>query len=344
MVVLNGSDIDVSKLEMADIIDREVLQKFLDNFALGFNCAAVSVGRDGEEFTRPSHYRPFCANYVHASDVGDARCAACHKEFGQQATARRRPYIAQCHAGLIDFAAPILVEGELIGTLLGGQILDKPADENKISRVASEIGVDQEGLVAASRKVDVVEMKTVEAAAEVLYVVSNALAQSGYNRIKTDVMAQGLANNFIQISSSVERLAQDAQSISGNQSALVEQIHDVGVNVKEIASVLKSITKIADQTRILGMNASIEAARFGVEGKAFAVVAEEIRNLADSTKATVSSIDTISEKVENSIQKTVDNANNTLETTSQQSASMEELSAAVQNTVGLAEMLHNLHS
>ncbi len=342
MVIMNDLTVDVTQLELQDLIDKSVLQRFLDNFALGFNCAAVSVGRNGEEFTKPSYYRPFCANYIHASDIGDARCAACHKEFGQKAAAMNRPYISTCHAGLIDFSAPVLIEGELIGTILGGQILSSPADETKIRKVAEDINVSSDSLIEAANQIDIVPQKTIEAAAEVLYIVVNALAQNGYNRIKAGLLSSELANGFIQISSTIEELAASAQSITGNQSVLVNEIQTVGEDIKSISSVLKSLTKIADQTRILGINASIEAARLGHEGKAFAVVAEEIRRLADTTKTTVISIDSLKESIEKSLTSTTETANITLGTTSQQSAAMEELSATVQNSTGLAEQLREI--
>lgn len=342
MVIMNNLTVDVTQLELQDLIDKSVLQRFLDNFALGFNCAAVSVGRNGEEFTKPSYYRPFCANYIHASDIGDARCAACHKEFGQKAAAMNRPYISTCHAGLIDFSAPVLIEGELIGTILGGQILSNPVDETKIREVAEDINIRPDSLIEAANQIDIVPQKTIEAAAEVLYIVVNALAQNGYNRIKAGLLSSELANGFIQISSTIEELAASAQSITGNQSVLVNEIQTVGENIESISSVLKSLTKIADQTRILGINASIEAARLGHEGKAFAVVAEEIRRLADTTKTTVISIDSLKENIEKSLNSTTETANITLSTTSQQSAAMEELSATVQSSTGLAEQLREI--
>ena len=342
MISVIGSQIDMSKLALGDIIDVNVLQNFLDNFAIGFNCAAVSVGRQGEEFTKPSYYRPFCSNYIHASKIGDERCAQCHNEFGRKAIALGRPYIDQCHAGLVDFSAPVIIKGEHIGTVLGGQILDKPANEGTIRRVAGEIGVDSDGLWEATNQIDIVPKRTIEAAAQVLYIVVNALAQSGFSRIETEYLSSSLASNFIQISSTVEALANDSQTISENQSELVNEINQIRLNISEITKVLKSITRIADQTTILGINASIEAAHIGYAGKGFNVVAEEIRRLSDTTKQTVASINTINEQVDKSIQTTMKSANKTLETTSNQSASMEELAATVQNSVSIAENLSEL--
>ena len=342
MISVIDSHIDMSKLELGDIIDVNILQNFLDNFAIGFNCAAVSVGRRGEEFTKPSHYRPFCSNFIHASKIGDDRCAVCHNDFGRKAISQGRPYIGQCHAGLVDFSAPVIIKGEHIGTVLGGQILDKKPDEISIRRVSSEIGVNGDGLWEAAKQIDIVPMKTVQAAAQVLYIVVNALAQSGFNRIETEILSSGMADNFIQLSSTIEELSADSQSITANQSELVNEINQININIGEITKVLKSIKRIADQTNILGVNASIEAAHIGQAGKGFAVVAEEIRRLADTTKETVDSIDKINEVIGLSISTTTTSANKTLQTTSNQSAAMEELAATVQNSVSLAENLRDL--
>jgi len=342
MIAFKDSKIDMSKLELGDILDVNVLQNFLDNFAVGFNCAAVSVGRNGEEFTRPSHYRPFCSNYIHVSSIGDSRCAVCHNDFGRKSIAQGRPYIGQCHAGLVDFAAPVIINGEHLGTVLGGQILEKQPDEPVIRRVADEIGVNGDGLWEAAKEVDIVPMKTIEAAAEVLHIVVNALAQSGYNRIETDNLSSSLADNFIQISSTIEELSADSQTITASQSALASEIEQIRGNIIEINKVLRSIKRIADQTTILGINASIEAAHIGNEGKGFAVVAEEIRNLSNSTKQTVESVDRISDTIGKSIDTTMNSADRTLETTNNQAAAMEALSATVMNSVALAEELRDL--
>jgi ligand-binding sensor protein/archaellum component FlaC len=309
---------------------------------MGFHCAAVSVGRRGEEFTRPSHYRPFCSNYIHASKVGDERCAVCHNDFGRKAISQGGPYVGQCHAGLVDFAAPVIIKGEHIGTVLGGQILDKPADERTIRKVAGEIGVSSDGLWSAAEQIDIVEMSTIQAAAQVLYIVVNALAQSGFNHIETEILSSNLADNFMQISSTIEELSTDSQSITAHQSELVKEINQIHDNINQITTVLNSITKIATQTTILGLNASIEAAHIGNAGKGFAVVAEEIRRLSDTTKDTVDSVSKINHSIEISIDTTMESAEKTLETISNQSAAMEELAATVQQTVALAEKLSDL--
>ena len=232
--------------------------------------------------------------------------------------------------------------GEHIGTVLGGQILNSPPNEAAIRKVAGEINTDANGLWNAAQSIDVVSEKNIEAAAEVLYIVVNALAQSGFTKIETDMLSSNLARNFIQLSETINILAENSQDIVNHQSELVSEIQQIEQHISEITGVLKSVNKIADQTKILGINASIEAAHLGTSGKGFAVVAEEIRKLSESTKQTVGKVGIINETVERSITSTMNSANSTLDITSNQSASMEELSATVQSSVNLAERLRVL--
>lgn len=339
MISIVNDKIDLTKIEIEDIIDIPTLQKFLDNFAIGMNCAAVSVNREGQEITKPSYYRPFCSDYIHSNSIGDNRCAKCHSEFGEESAKTNKPFIGKCHAGLIDFSAPIMIQGELLGTVLGGQILDKEPDEAEIKQVAREIKLPENELYEAAKKIDIVNPKSIEAAAEVLFIVVNALAQAGYNKIETEFLSTNLANNFVEISKTVETLAESAQSIASSQQDLYGEISEIGVATKEIEGVLSSITKVANATKLIGLNASIEAARLGNDGRGFTIVASEIQSLSENTKNTVLHINSLNKKIGEKIRSTEQNSRKTLEITEDQSAAMEELSATAQNSSIFAERL-----
>lgn len=344
MISITGGVIDLKCLEVEDIIDMKVLQYFLDNFAMGMNCAAVSVNRAGEEITKPSHYRDFCSNYIHSNSLGDSKCAACHSQMGAEAVKLGKPYIGSCHAGLIDFAAPIIIKGEHLGTILGGQILESAPDKGTIDNVARDLNLPSESLWEAATHIDIVAQKNIAAASEVLSTVANTLAQNGYNRIETELLSSNLAENFLQISQTVESLAESAQDITTNQQILGEEISGIGSVTNEISNVLQSIKQVATKTQMIGLNASIEAARIGNEGRGFAVVAKEIQNLSESSKKTAMQITDLNSQINTKINLTIENSQTTMEITEDQSAAMEELSATVQNSVRLAEDLKRLFS
>lgn len=342
MVNVENGVIDLKSLEVVDIIDVSVLQSFLDNFAIGMNCAAVSVNRKGEEITKPSHYREFCSNFIHMSTLGDQRCAVCHNDMGEKSVASGKPYVGSCHAGLIDFAAPIIIRGEHLGTVLGGQILDEQPIEKDIRRVAGELDLPSDSLWNAAQGIDVVAKDNIVAAAEVLYIVVNAFAQNGYNRLEIETVSKDLASNFIQISKTVEVLADSAQNISGSQNDLSVKIDEISSVTTEIADVLTAIAKVADKTKLIGINASIEAARLGNNGRGFSVVAKEIQTLSETSKSTALKIKELNTQINERIDQTKNNAKDTMDSTQDQSAAMEELSATVQNTVVLAERLQEM--
>lgn len=340
--VSQDEKIDLKALEITDIVDIELLQNFQDNFAIGMNCASVTVDRNGNPVTKPSSYTRFCTNFIHKSPIGDSRCADSHNRMGKEAARTLKPYVGKCHAGLIDFAAPVSVNGELIGTVLGGQILAEKADPEVYRKVAAELGIYADGLVDAAGEVSVSDMRNIGAAAEVLYIVVNTLAQNGYTKLQLETIAKRLAGKFVEISATLEELASSAQSIMGEQQNLNQEIMQIGKFNKEINNILELINKISMNTKILGINSSIEAAHAGEAGIGFAVVAKEIKNLSDSSKETANQIAQLTGKIKDSIDSTVNHSEITLSTTKEQTKAMEDVANAVQQIVHLADELDHM--
>lgn len=90
-----------------------------------------------------------------------------------------------CHAGLVDFAAPILLGGRMIGTMVGGQVLSEEPDYAKMRVTARELGVDEEGFIAAARKIQIVPKAAIERATNFIFEFSLVVSEMVYKTYET---------------------------------------------------------------------------------------------------------------------------------------------------------------
>lgn len=342
MIRFENNEIDFEVLEIVDIIPLELLQRFQDNFAIGMRVASVTVDRDGKPVTKPSSYTKFCDRFVQQSPIGNSCCAESHNRMGMEAMRSGKPFIGPCHAGLMDFAAPVLIEGHLLGTVLGGQILNKKPDAAAVKATAHRINVSEQGLLKAVEEIDIVNDVNIHAAADVLSTVVNSLANMGYKRIRLEHNCESLSHNIAELSNTLQKLASSAANISQQQNSLNTDIADVASITNNIDNILKATKRIADQTKMLGLNASIEAARAGEAGKGFGVVANEIKNLSESSKRTAEQISELTAKIKQSVEATQSTSGNIVKVTEEQSASMDQLNKSLQEVVDLCNRMSNM--
>ncbi|NPA12078.1 MAG: methyl-accepting chemotaxis protein [Epsilonproteobacteria bacterium] len=107
----------------------------------------------------------------------------------------------------------------------------------------------------------------------------------------------------------IESLTQKVIDISSSESELAQKVKSLSDEAQNVKSVLDVIKEIADQTNLLALNAAIEAARAGEHGRGFAVVADEVRNLAEKTQKSLSEIDATLNLIVKAIIETSDDIN-----------------------------------
>ncbi len=135
-----------------------------------------------------------------------------------------------------------------------------------------------------------------------------------------NTISDRIMENADRINEKSENSLENARTGNENMTEYVNQLQQVNVvmqetsdvagnlhsSVGEMNTILNSIAQIAEQTNLLSLNASIEAARAGEAGRGFSVVASEIRNLAENSKASVGRIANIITQVQEGVIRMTD--------------------------------------
>ncbi len=155
-------------------------------------------------------------------------------------------------------------------------------------------------------------------------------------------MSRNLKSGLEDIASVIEELAASASQVTINEQQLNSNILDIFKLSEEINDVLGFIKQIADETKMLGLNAAIEAARAGEVGRGFGVVAEEIRKLSDESKGTVAKIKDLTDSIKLKVDETIRNSEVTLRSSEEQAAGSQEMSASIEEITSMSEQLANI--
>lgn len=340
--MIQGDKKETENLKIQDIFDMEFLQKFQDDFAKSLGMTSVTVDLEGTPITRPSDWTPFCMKYTRESPIGNKRCMECDRKGGELSARTGKPAIYECHAGLMDFAAPIVLNGKQIGSILGGQVLTGPLVEDKYRKIAVEIGVDPDQYVEAVRDIKYMPKENLEAAANVLFLMANAFSKMGYYQYCLKDIAGGINEKLLHVSASTEELAASASDVRKTQIELNQEIKNVNLISGKINEVTDLIKDIADETQMLGLNAAIEAARAGTTGAGFGVVAQEIRKLSGNSKETVKKIREFTAIINHSVNETVTKGRVTTEIVEQQVADIEGVAHDLSDISATAARLYDL--
>jgi methyl-accepting chemotaxis protein len=147
--------------------------------------------------------------------------------------------------------------------------------------------------------------------------------------------AQGISGTIKQIAASAEEIELNEQQLAHN----ITEIKDIS---RQISDSLMFIGKVAQQTKVFGLNASIEAARSGEFGKGFGVIAEEIRKLSEVSRQNADEMSELTLQINRKMEQVTNASNMSTQKSQEQSLATNKMVNSVEEVAGMANKLANI--
>lgn len=161
-------------------------------------------------------------------------------------------------------------------------------------------------------------------------------------QIRLKNVSEKFSSSSAEIYASTKKLTESSTDFNKHIENLSNEQKQMSIQVENTTKILEMINTVAKNTRILGFNAGIEAARSGEYGKGFGVVAKEITKLADQSANSVNEIRNLLDQLKEKVDQVEKIVNETVEISKNQSTSIEEITKNIKNLSEVAEDIEDL--
>ncbi|MDI7247230.1 MAG: PocR ligand-binding domain-containing protein [Bacillota bacterium] len=167
---------------LQELLSDGSLGRILRSFREATGLVAIVIDVSGEPVLTPMAWENCSVcRLVRASPEGRARCGASYADAGRQAVRLGNLYVFQCHAGLVNWAAPLVADSTHIGSVICGQVTMWDVDDLFMKEVADktrDLGIEPSALRRAVLELEQLSTIKVQAAAELLFAVASYMVQA----------------------------------------------------------------------------------------------------------------------------------------------------------------------
>ena len=210
-------------------------------------------------------------NQISARMLGDGDKAI---EIGNKIKQNAEEGMVSAKDSLIRLSMILLAAGIIAGILLAFFIVRSIA--KALNRIIAHLTEGADQVAAASGQVASASQQLAEGAGE----QASSLEETSSSLEELASMTKQNADNAQEADALSKEAGRVVEEVNEKLARMSEAVDDIGKNSEETQKIIKTIDEIAFQTNLLALNAAVEAARAGEAGAGFAVVAEEVRNLA----------------------------------------------------------------
>ena len=219
-------------MDIRDFLDIKQLEELMQDWSDSTGLATIAVDANGEYITKEINFTDFCIKYTRGSDEGLRRCQKCDAECSGT---------YYCHAGLMDFSRDIIVNGQKVGAIIGGQVLPCEPDDDKFRKIAMELGIDPEEYLEALHNVPMDE--DIERAANLIQEINEKSYQLDKIESKQNILslnasieaarAGEFGRGFAVVAAEVGKLAVNSGEIN---KSIKQSLKELTVTIKELES------------------------------------------------------------------------------------------------------------
>jgi|UniRef100_A0A7C5KDZ6 ligand-binding sensor protein len=330
--------------------EKKWIYDFFDKLSRELDFAVTVSDPEGTPVIPVINHSDLCGKVIRGTEKGLARCKQEAVKRGKDAMEQGKPQYYFCHANIQDFIVPVLLYGRRIGNIAGGQCLPKEPDEQTIEhfrKYFAEIGVPNIEEALNTLKTAHINPKERIGNFTVMFdalgkIISNYLMFQIEAKIEEMKLFETINQNqkiSLSLTQTLSSLSASSEELAASSEQTAAIVNETRNKLDETDAINTFIKKIANQTRLLGLNAAIEASRAGVHGKGFGVVASEIQKLATESMKFANKINETLNEISISIKQILESSQNIAKVSENQALSINEISRVAEDLHAISEKL-----